>query len=239
MRDPARDSIEPHLSDATLPGWARSALQEPAVSRPGARLAIMDLVRQEPAPRRALVRFARRLPSLQVPRWPRRGVLSPFGATAIAALFAGMLSLQSLRATADGRISGADSTALLVQASAHTLRDTVVPAGTGPFGLDARGVAAPSLADTLFRDTLRIVEFVLRGAGVQSAGVVGDFNAWRPGVTPMTRVADGRWLARVLVPRDMVRFAYVVQDRTPHAPGDANTDGRRPPTVTRVRLDSI
>jgi hypothetical protein len=55
----------------------------------------------------------------------------------------------------------------------------------------------------------------------------------------MTRVADGRWLARVLVPRDMVRFAYVVQELAPRASGRDAVDGRRPPTVTRVRLDSI
>lgn len=238
MHDPNGDPFDLHPSPETLPGWACTALQEPAVSRPAARLAIMELVRQEPAPRRPLMRLARRLPSLRAPRWPRRGTLSPFGATAIAALFAGMLSLQSLRATVDGRLPGADSTATFVQASAHALGDTVVPVGAGPLGAFDGRIASSSLADTLLRDTLRIVEFVLRGAGVQSAGVVGDFNAWRPGVTPMTRAADGRWLARVLVPRDMVRFAYVVQDRTPRGAGDA-TDGRRPPTMTRVRLDSI
>jgi hypothetical protein len=130
----------------------------------------MDLVRQEPVPRRPLLRLARRLPSLHAPRWPRRGVLSPFGATAIAALFAGMLSLQSLRLTADGRAGGADSTAMFVQASAHTLGDTVVPAGAHSPGIGARDVVIPSLADSLLRDTLRIVEFVLRGAACSRPG---------------------------------------------------------------------
>jgi hypothetical protein len=78
------------------------------------------------------------------------------------------------------------------------------------------------------RDTLRIVEFVLRGADVGSAAVVGDFNAWQSGATALHRDADGAWRARVLVPQDVVRFAYEVKPT-----------GDRPPHVVRARIDSI
>ena len=85
------------------------------------------------------------------------------------------------------------------------------------------------------RATLHIVEFVLRGGAVRSADVVGDFNEWRRGATPLHRDANGTWRTRALVPRDALRYAYVIDDARIISPP--------PLTVvrdaTRMRHDSI
>jgi hypothetical protein len=212
------------LLDETLPDWADALLRAPTASRPAARAAIMDAVRREPRPRmRPRMPMRALVPSMRVPRWPRRGLLTPVGAL-VAMLFAATVSLQSVRSW---QATGSGHTAL--HTAAYILGDTVVPVAPDA----ARGTVGQVL-----HDTLRIVEFVLRGPGVRSAAVVGDFNAWRHGVTRLARGADGTWRARVVVPRDVVRFAYVVNDAElgtppPHAGTGAS------PARARVRLDSI
>ena len=65
-----------------------------------------------------------------------------------------------------------------------------------------------SASSTRWLDTLRIVEFVLRGPAIQHAMVLGDFNQWRRGATPMVESIVGHeWRARVLVPRDALATA--------------------------------
>jgi len=161
---------------------------------------------------------------MRASHWTRRGLLTPFGAAALAGVLGLMLSLRAATTLRDPR--GAAGMTF----SATVIGDTVMP----------------SLGDTV-RDTLRIVEFVLRGpsdrAPVRSADVIGDFNAWRRGATAMAQRDDGSWYARAVVPRDAVRFAYAVDDESSHrdaAPAAHAGSGRgSPPHVMRARIDSI
>ncbi|HYW30056.1 MAG TPA: hypothetical protein VE869_01020 [Gemmatimonas sp.] len=226
-------------TDASLPEWAVALLQEPAVSRRSARAAIMDRVRAEPVhamkgrdARGAAVQWRNRLRAPMRPsRWHRRGLLTPFGAAALAGLLALVIGGRSIglvdgvREHTSDRMSGSTRhdgvEAVGISTSATVLRDTVVRA-TGRSLQEAFRVG--------LRDTLRVVELVLRGPDVARVAVVGDFNAWQRGATPMERRADGSWYAQVVVPRDVVRFAYVVNTR-------AGTS--KPAGSTRVQLDSI
>jgi hypothetical protein len=79
-----------------------------------------------------------------------------------------------------------------------------------------------SAGDGRWLDTLRIVEFVLRGPGIREAAVLGEFNHWQRGATPMvasmvSSMEPHDWRARVLVPRDalqtVVRAAYLINNR--------------------------
>jgi len=176
-------------SGSALPAWAREWLSAKAESRPIARAAIMERVRALPAPQRAASRLS---PSMRRTRWSRRGLLTPFGATAMAGVLGLLLCVRSLTS-----LGAAGAPATGVTTAVWVIGDTVVPS------LGLRGT---------IRDTLRIVTFALRGEGVRSAAVVGDFNAWRNDSTRLVRQADGSWTARVIVPRDAVRYDFVVND---------------------------
>lgn len=207
-----------------LPGWARRQLGEPAESRASAREAIMARVRALPAPQRSASRLPGSMRGHGASRWTRRGLLTPFGATAMAGVLGLMLCVRAISSLggftshdiANGNASIAFHTSAVVNG------DTVVPS------------LRDSIGGTL-RDTLRIVKFALRGRDVRSASVVGDFNAWRDGVTRLQRGPDGTWTARVLIPRDVVRYDFVVNDEP--------LSGIRPAAATaestRARLDTI
>ncbi|MES2522798.1 MAG: hypothetical protein V4617_08890 [Gemmatimonadota bacterium] len=225
QRDDQRDHDRGHDPEgqdgacASLPAWAQSLLLEPVPSRSAARSAIMERVRRESAPRRTAVVARTQLSAPMRPsRWNRRGLLTPFGTAALASLLALVVGIRGI-----GSVDSMANTSMTntITASATVLRDTVLP------------VASPSLQDAFragLRDTLRVVELVLRGPDVQDASVVGDFNAWQRGATAMQRRADGAWYAQVIVPRDVVRFAYVVNTRAQPSRASGNT---------RVRIDSI
>jgi hypothetical protein len=233
---------ETHETDDTegesLPEWAQEMLSRAgrgeaqgranpyAGATSGATAAIMQRVRKEPRPHRAAPLRCPPLfsPPMRASRWTRRGLLTPFGAAALAGVLGLMLSVRAVATL--GGVGGASGMAM----SAAVIGDTVMP----------------SLGDRM-RDTLRIVEFVLRGpsavVAVRRADVVGDFNAWRRGATVMAQRADGTWYARVIVPRDAVRFAFAVNDEPvgiPAGPAGSPGAGRRsPPPVMRARIDSI
>ncbi len=177
--------------DEQLAAWVRQSLRQPVVSTASRRAAIMDRVRAEPA-RRAFSA------PMRASRWGRRGLLTPVGGVAIAAALMAMLSLRDVEQRHWNRA---------LEGAALMLGDSVVPHA---------GAASSDTVGSRLLDTLRIVEFVLRGPSVRSAMVVGEFNAWQRGATTLTPAADGAWRARVLVPRtatrDALRFAYVVND---------------------------
>lgn len=84
-------------------------------------------------------------------------------------------------------------------------------------------------------DESRLVptQFVLEGSenaagGARSVSVVGDFNGWKPGATPLTRLENGIWTATVPLAAGRHVYAYVLDDTLivadPRAPkaGDAD-----------------
>ena len=193
---------------AELPYWIADTLRRDIVSTASARRAIMDRVRCErPRPLSTPSR-----PS----RWPRRGALTPLALLGVLGVVFVATSLRDVHRRID----------LTVMNSAQLIGDSVVPSPDHAAGPGEHNA---------FLDTLHIVEFVLRGGAVRSAVVVGDFNAWQRGTTPLHRDADGNWRARALVPRDALRYAYVIDNIRIIAPP--------PLTVvrdaTRMRHDSI
>lgn len=72
------------------------------------------------------------------------------------------------------------------------------------------------------------VVFRLHDPGAAEVVLVGDFNAWDPGRTPLRRGADGEWIAVVALAPGIWRYAFVV-------------DGRwiRPPDAPRYEPDGF
>lgn len=169
--------------DSSLPEWVGEALREPVTSHASSRTRIMDAVRGLPAPRRMAA-------PMRPSRWLRRGLLSPFGSVlATAAMAVVMLT----------RVAAPGSGVADIVTVTRILGDSIVPAGA-------------SATNGHWLDTLRIVEFVIRGSGIHTAAVIGDFNQWRRGATPLASANGDEWRARVLVPRDALQMAYFVND---------------------------
>lgn len=189
----------PDRISPSLPGWASDALRAPISNRPGSRDRIMHAVRALPAPRRLSAPAA----AVRASRWFRRGSLTGAGGVLITAMLAFMVSVHR----GDQRNAMAR-----LHTSAVVLGDTVVPAVGAPDSLGAR-----------LLDTLRIVQFAIRGPHIGAAEVIGTFNGWRRGSTMLLRegpavgsagytTPSNAWQARVLVPRDALDFAFVVRD---------------------------
>jgi hypothetical protein len=88
-------------------------------------------------------------------------------------------------------------------------------------------VFGDSVVATL-RDTLRLVRLIFDDPGARQVAVVGDFNAWRLGATPLVRDADThRWSATLALRDGAHRYAFVV-DGTRWVPD---------PDAERVRAD--
>ncbi len=186
-----REPNEPVLSSWVVHVLRNSA--SGAAPRSAAqRAAIMNRVRHEPAPR---VLSA----PMRASRWTRRGLLSPVGGAGLAAVLMAMIWMRGLQPPHAG-----------FEASALVRGDSVVPVRDARGAWNGRGDTTGDTLGARLLDTLSIVEFILRGPTVHAATAVGDFNAWRGGATTLTYATDGTWRARVLVPRDALRFAIVV-----------------------------
>lgn len=196
----------PDHDNSLLPAWAADALRDEPTPRAESRERIMNRIREMPAPRTLA-------PPIRPTRWLRRGLLSPVGSAAATFLLVGF---------AVARLGSGSLLGMSFEQSARVVGDTIV---------QRVAAGAPgTLRDTLL-DTLRIVEFVVRGPSVRSAAVMGEFNGWR--ATAMQRATDSEeWRARITVPRDALRFAYLVNDE--HVPATP-----LPPARARTSPDSI
>ncbi len=186
------EQSEPRTASA-LPPWAVLAMRRPVSSTAAARAAIMDCVRREPVPKQLSV-------PMRASRWSRRGLLTPVGVLALVVTAFASLSLRRANLRESDVFTNA----------AYVIGDTVL-------ALHHRNASVNRVAGALL-DTMRIVEFVLRAPSVRSVVVVGDFNAWRRGASPMHCDVDGAWRTRALLPRDALRFAYVVNNAQVVAP---------------------
>jgi hypothetical protein len=190
------------LDNTTLPEWAVGELQRPVQGTREQRQRIMDLVRTAERPRR-------RTTAAFYPRWFRRGVLSPSGA-AIAAMFTAMVTFLGL--------PQATGTPVAFLAEATIIGDTVVSEGV------------TSRIASAIVDTLRIVRFAINAPGASRVALSGEFNAWSKTATWLTRdEKTGVWTARIAVPRNAKRYAFVVD-------GDEWVGA---PTPHRMNIDSL
>ena len=86
-------------------------------------------------------------------------------------------------------------------------------------GVDARTLAsAPVKADTV-----HIVRFVLLAPSASSVSIVGDFNDWQRGATPLRPAgAAGVWAVSLPLPRGLHQYAFIV-DGTRWTPDPATS----------------
>jgi hypothetical protein len=98
-----------------------------------------------------------------------------------------------------------------------------------------------TLVDTPAADSdgARVVQFVFVAPSAESVSLVGDFNNWEMGATPLA-AGPGRsvWTVRVRLPNGRHRYAFVVDDSTwasdPSAPPAAGDDFGVPSSVVTV-----
>jgi hypothetical protein len=119
----------------------------------------------------------------------------------------------------------------------------VVPRLTTPAApvSPSRIAAAPddtagSLAAT---DSAHLVQFVFVAPTAQRVSLVGDFNNWEMGATPLAAgPSRSVWTVRVRLPNGRHRYAFVVDDSTwaadPSAPPAAGDDFGVPSSVVTV-----
>ncbi len=188
------------MGTGPLPGWMGDALRAPVASRPEARARIMAQVRALPAPRRLSVPLGQ-----PASRWRRRGSLSGLGGALLAALLTIAVGVR--------------------QGDRHALAQRVHPTAiiVGDSAVPVRG--ADSLAAIVsgrLLDTMKVVDYVVRGANVQRAHVqhaVRDPRAKDAHPVPfhptrLTRVSANEWRVRALLPRDAVAVSFSVNDLT-------------------------
>lgn len=177
-----------------IPTWMSELLRAPVPSRTESRARIMQQVRTLPAPRRVALPVS----AAGRGRWRRRGSLTGAGGVLLTAALAFMVSVrQGNEAALSAR----------VQHEAVVLGDSAVPVrGPDSLAMVLRGK---------FLDTLYVVEYVVRGRGVQSVSVRREFTR-RPHEralpAPLTQVSATEWRTRALVPREARHVSFVVND---------------------------
>ncbi|MCE9602488.1 MAG: isoamylase early set domain-containing protein [Gemmatimonadetes bacterium] len=141
--------------------------------------------------------------------------LSGVGATVVAgiALFAGFLTrgaVDERRAPEPFAATGSQTGEFPVQFASATLGET-----------------APVLT-----------QFVLDDAKAQRVSLVGDFNDWAAGATPLTRLESGVWTVSVPLPPGRHVYAFLVDDTLlvtdPRAPKSGDADYGREGSVVMV-----
>lgn len=122
----------------------------------------------------------------------------------------------------------------------HSIVGLTLAAGIGsittlsallPSGGARAGATTMVIGDTVvstLRDTLRLVRLMFDDPDARRVAVVGDFNGWRAGETPLARdAATQRWSATLALRDGAHRYAFVV-DGTRWVPD---------PVAERVRAD--
>jgi hypothetical protein len=150
----------------------------------------------------------RRLAWLTRPRTVR---LSPLAGLALAAGLAGVVVV--------------GSRGLVHPAQLDTAREPEAPLVDGTVRLAAAGRLEP-------------VGFALAAPNARSVALVGEFNDWDPGSTPLARGADGRWQVVLPLAAGRYEYAFLVDGaRTvadPTAPAAAAGDFGAPNSVVTV-----
>lgn len=144
--------------------------------------------------------------------------LSGLGASAVAAfaLFAGFLG----RGVVENRPS----------------REPMAATGEFP----AVGSAVPVVPVAAERGEMAPVatQFVLERADAQSVSLVGDFNEWQGGVTPLTRMESGLWTVSVPLTPGRHVYAFLIDGTLlvadPRAPQAGDADYGREGSVVMV-----
>lgn len=112
-------------------------------------------------------------------------------------------------------------------------RDPLTASGpqTGEFPVQFASAAGGETAPVL-------TQFVLDDAKAQRVSLVGDFNDWAGGSTPLTRLASGVWTVSVPLPPGRHVYAFLIDDTLlvadPRAPKSGDADYGREGSVVMV-----
>lgn len=222
------------------PHAAHATARPPA--GPGVRAAEASLPTPFPAPRwGSAPRPAGRRGWLRVPRllrWlvePHTVRISPLGTLAAAGLtIAAVFGLRrdAERAGSDARL---DRTG---EFKVSATGEYPVPSSA----VRAQGAAAPAPSGRAgaARDTIYVTRFMLIAPGARQVALVGDFNDWDQGATPLVRVAgNGMWTVEVPLEAGRYAYAFLVDGQhwvaDPGAPRAVGDDFGRPSSVVTVR----
>jgi len=124
------------------------------------------------------------------------------GSASRAKVIPWLLRPRSVRMTPLAALAAAAGFAGLVLLGAEMLRSTAFRS------------AAAVRASASAPDTVHLMRFIFLDEAAQSVVVVGDFNAWTNGATPLeTRGEDGVWTVSVSLPPGRHEYAFIVTDR--------------------------
>ena len=125
-----------------------------------------------------------------------------------------------LSASPLGALAAATVVAAAVVLGTRIVRETSAPSDRTA----AIAVATPPSPLTGARpDTVHLVRFVFLAPHASSVVMVGDFNNWDRGVTPLRRVGlAGTWTVSVALPSGLHQYAFIV-DGTEWTPDPAST----------------
>ena len=213
-----RDDV---AGDPLLVAVART-LRRPVPLDPGLDARVMAAVAEGPRPARVAGAGAsvarRRATAVDLTwRWlrrPREFAITPLGGLAAVAGLAAM-TLLTVRLT--GTPGG-------VPVTPPVAASGIVATGTSTGGREGAIDGVRDAADA----SPQVVQFVLVAPDAQSVALVGDFNDWQPGATPLHAASAGRvWSVEVPLQTGRHRYAFIVDDRrwvpdptAPRAPGD-------------------
>lgn len=161
------DRLDPYVE------WIVAEARRPVTIDPAARQRLLEAIRAEPAPDRRGGVLA----------WlvePRRFVLPPIAAAALAAGLVGIGILGGSAINRDGRLATERPTA---DAASSRLPDSLAP---------------------------RVVKFVLTAPQAARVSVVGDFNGWDAAKTPAIREKDGTWSTYIPLRPGRYVYSFVV-----------------------------
>ena len=138
--------------------------------------------------------------------------VSPLAGLALAAGFAGIVAL----------------------GTAGVVRARVAPPAPAPVVAAVPAPVAPAA-----HDTVRVVQFVLVAPTARQVAVVGDFNDWQRGATPLRRVSTGNlWSVEVPLAPGRHQYAFIVDGSRwvldPTAPTAVEDDFGTPNSVVTV-----
>ena len=139
------------------------------------------------------------------------------------------------------RISPLAGLALAAALAGIAVLGTHVPWGTGDRPLAAPELAPPGNGRLVSDQAVRTVSFHLNAPGAASVSLIGEFNDWDPGATPLEQVGSGSWEARVPLRPGVYEYAFLVNGDSviadPHRPQRGATDFGTPNSVITVGGD--
>ena len=111
---------------------------------------------------------------------------------------------------------------------------------TGEFPAVANTAPSGGSAASRTRDTVFVTRFMIVAPSARQVALVGDFNDWDKGQTPLLKVAaNGVWTAEVKLPPGRYAYAFLVDGQRwvadPDAPRAVGDDFGRPSSVVTVR----